>query len=453
MQFPVKQLKKYPFESYLVGGAVRDMVLGREYNDIDIVVVGETPASMLALGGREVSKSFPIYLFNGEDIQFALARKDRSSGYGNQEYVSLEDDLYRRDLTINAMALDKDGKLIDPYGGQTDLDARVLRHVSPHFAEDPHRIFRLARFAAQLDYTVADETMGLVRQLVAANLVEQIDLDRISTETMKAWLAPYPHRYYEVLKETGALERWLPELSTMDGIPQRADFHAEGDVWVHNQMAVKEAAILSEGRSEFSKLCIMAALSFHDIGKTQTDKKYLWDAQGNVLGKHPGHESPVLLDKMFAKMRPRLKGIPSDVLRFAKLVGIIHQKVHRINEMGSKSLIRLYVECGERNFLGREGILDDLAIACRADHQGRLITRASDQALIKPDRYPEGERFKMLMKVILDVREGPIMLAEREKGRDIVKQKEAVHRARMRALAPYDLPAPQRSTTELKGPG
>jgi tRNA nucleotidyltransferase (CCA-adding enzyme) len=454
MEFPTELMKRFPFESYLVGGAVRDMVLGRDYNDIDIVVLGETPSSMLALGGREVSKSFPIYLFDGVDVQFALARRDRTSGYNMTDYVSLEEDLYRRDLTINSMALSEFGKLIDPYGGCDDLKAGVLRHVSSeHFAEDPHRIFRLARFAAQLNYRVADETTELVKRLVSENLVETVDSERISTETIKALLAPYPHRYFEVLEETGALARWLPEISSMRGIPQRPDFHAEGCVWVHNQQVMQEAAELSKDLPDDSKLRIRMAALLHDIGKTKTPDKYLWDADGGIIGKHPGHESPVILDKMFAQMRPRLSGIPSDVLRFAKLVGVIHQKVHRINEMGSKSLIRLYTECGERNFLGRERIIEDLAMACRADHQGRLILNREDGSLVRPGNYPEGDRFKELMTVILDAKEGPIMLREREKGRDILKQKEAVHRERMRVLAPYKLDEGVRSTIALQGPG
>lgn len=453
MTFPIEELKGFSFDAYLVGGAVRDMILNRQYKDIDIVVVGETPESMLAMGGRSVSKSFPIFLFDGLDIQFALARKDRNESYDQNEFVSLEQDLYRRDLTINSMALDRNGRLIDHYGGRKDINERILRHVSHHFGEDPHRIFRLARFAAQLDYSVADETMIMMRDLVTKDAIETIDINRITAELTMALLAPYPHRFFEILEEVGALARWLPELSSMKGLPQRPDYHAEGCVWTHNMMVLREATAFSEDLPDTSKLRIRTAALLHDIGKTKTPAEFLWDANGAIIGKHPGHESPVLLSKMFNQLASRMVGFPTEYLRFAKLIGVIHQKVHRIQEMQPKALIRLFDECGEKRFLSQDRMLEDIVIACSADHFGRLILSKTDNVARRPSEYPEGERFIAMMSCILSVKEGPIMQEKIKIGYSIPKAREAVHRARLKTLAEMNVPVLERSTDAMSRMG
>ncbi|MFK4132352.1 HD domain-containing protein [Pseudomonas luteola] len=452
MRFPIENLRELVFEAYLVGGSVRDMALKREPKDIDIVVVNETPKSMIELGARQIAKSFPIFLFDGMKAEFALACKDRPEAFVPGQYVSLEEDLFRRDLTINAMAINRDGVLIDPYGGMNDIRQGKLRHVSKYFSVDPLRIFRVARFAAQLDFTVAQETMDLMKNMVKSNLVELVDPNRLTKEMTAAMLSSKPHRFFEVLEETGALARWLPELSTMKGIPQRSDYHAEGCVWTHNMMVLNEASLYSEGLSPQSKLRIRTAALFHDIGKTKTPAEYLYDKDGKEIGKHLGHESPKLMNTMFSSLSERLIGFPSDVLTFAKLVAVIHQKVHRINEMSPKGLVKLFHEAGGKKALQQESFLDDLEIACRADHMGRLI-KLPNGAIQAPVTYPEGERFKRMMMIVASVKEGPIFQEAIADGYSIEVAKDRVHRERLRVLTQHNFPNAMRSTDAMMALG
>jgi len=235
---------------YVVGGAVRDEMLGRPNADRDYVVVGATPEAMLAQGFRPVGKDFPVFLHPQSHEEYALARTERKTGHGYHGFtfhaapdVTLEQDLARRDLTINAMARADDGRLIDPYGGQADLQSKTLRHVGASFVEDPVRILRLARFAARFtDFTVAPETLELMRSMVASGEVDHLVAERVWQELAKGLMEDKPSRMFEVLRECGALARLLPEVEALFGVPQRADYHPEVDTGIHTMMVIDQSA-------------------------------------------------------------------------------------------------------------------------------------------------------------------------------------------------------------------
>ena len=270
---------------YIVGGAVRDQLLGRATADRDYVVVGASPQAMLDRGFRPVGKDFPVFLHPETHEEYALARTERKTGNGYHGFafhaapeVTLEEDLARRDLTINAMARAEDGVLIDPFRGQRDLEAKILRHVGPAFAEDPVRILRLARFAARFaDFSVAPETLALARDMVAGGEVDHLVAERVWQELAKGLMEFRPSRMFEVLRECGALARLLPEVNALFGVPQRADYHPEVDTGVHTMMVVDEAA-----RRNFPLPVRFAALT-HDLGKATTP--------ADILPRHHGHEA------------------------------------------------------------------------------------------------------------------------------------------------------------------
>lgn len=443
MLSPIDKLKDMPFKAYLVGGCVRDMVLKREPKDFDYVVVGESPASMIAFGAKEVGAAFPVFLFGDNESEFALARLEKSTGPGYADFefvwdnVTLEQDLFRRDLTINAMALDSNGQLFDPHGGREDIRNRVIRHVSNHFVEDPLRIFRAARFAAQLNFDIAPETMELMKEMVSLKMVDAMTKERMTGELIKALMSPHPRRFFEVLDETGALKDWLPVLSDMHGVPQRRKFHAEGCVWTHNMMVLDQAALATVDHPTDSKLRIRLACLFHDVGKTRTPHELLYNPDGSELGKHIGHDNPKLMDEMFGALKEVLKGLDSSVLLFAKQVAINHQSLHRLlDKDGPKGagLVRLYERCGGRRAFEKEGYLDDLTLACQSDHFGRM--RLDEEGMVvAPGPYPEAKAFKVAMETIHGVEEGPIIGPMIKAGKGIEKAKEALHRARLVALA------------------
>ena len=270
---------------YVVGGAVRDALLGRPCDDRDYVVVGATPEAMVAQGFRPVGRDFPVFLHPKTHEEYALARTERKSGRGYHGFtfhtaatVSLEEDLARRDLTINAMAQGEDGRLVDPFHGQQDLKAKILRHVSPAFSEDPVRILRLARFAARFpDFSVAPETLALMQSMVTAGEVDFLVAERVWQELAKGMMEARPSKMFEVLRACGALARLLPEVDALFGVPQRAEFHPEIDAGVHTLMALDMSATRSLSLpARFAVLC-------HDLGKAMTP--------ADILPRHHGHEA------------------------------------------------------------------------------------------------------------------------------------------------------------------
>jgi tRNA nucleotidyltransferase (CCA-adding enzyme) len=349
--------------TYLVGGAVRDKLLGRPVVDRDYVVVGASPEEMTRRGFRSVGRDFPVFLHPETNEEYALARTERKSGRGYHGFVfstdpavTLEQDLERRDLTINAMAEDDEGDLVDPFHGARDLDARVLRHVSPAFSEDPVRVLRVARFAARyapLGFRVADETLALMRRMVDDGEVAHLVPERVWAETRKALAEPKPSAFLETLRACGALAILFPEVDALYGVPQRAEFHPEIDTGVHIELVVDMAAQLAPG----DDLVGFAALT-HDLGKALTP--------ADALPRHIGHEQAGLapLRALCARLR-----VPAEHAKLAELVCRFHLNVHRAFELRPDTLLDMLERI---DAFRRAERLDKLVLACEADQRGRL---------------------------------------------------------------------------------
>jgi len=346
---------------YLVGGAVRDQLLGYPYKDKDYVVVGASVDEMLEQGYSPVGKDFPVFLHPKTKAEYALARTERKSGVGYKGFevfasadVTLEEDLQRRDLTINAMAQSKKG-LVDPYGGMDDLNARVLRHVSPNFNEDPLRVLRVARFAARyahLGFSIAPETLVLMQEMTAAGELTSLTAERVWQEMQGALAEDSPDVFFEVLRQCGALAVILPELDALFGVPQPEKHHPEIDTGVHSLMVLQQAALLSN-----STVVRFAALT-HDLGKGLTPAKH-WPS-------HHGHEKKGLsaLKKLAARLR-----VPNDHLGLAEKVMEFHTHCHRVQELKASTVQTLLESIGAFRQVEK---LDDFLLACEADSRGRL---------------------------------------------------------------------------------
>jgi tRNA nucleotidyltransferase (CCA-adding enzyme) len=346
---------------YLVGGAVRDRLLGREVKERDWVVVGATPAELERAGFTPVGRDFPVFLHPTTKEEHALARLERKVAPGYRGFttefspdVTLEDDLKRRDLTINAMAEDDSGQVIDPYGGLRDLEARLLRHVSEAFAEDPVRILRVARFAARyapLGFRVADETMALMRRMVADGEANALVAERVWTETEKALGEPAPDVFISVLRECGALAVVYPELDALFGVPQPAQWHPEVDTGVHQLMALREAVKLG------GRLDARFAVLMHDLGKGKTPAE--------VLPSHHGHEETgvALVEQLSARLR-----VPNHLRELAVITARFHTHVHRAFELRPDTVLKTLESC---DAFRRPQRFADFLLACEADARGR----------------------------------------------------------------------------------
>jgi tRNA nucleotidyltransferase (CCA-adding enzyme) len=350
-------------KTYIVGGAVRDELLGLAVKDRDHVVVGATPEQMTELGYRPVGKDFPVFLHPETHEEYALARTERKTGKGYKGFqvyaapeVTLEEDLARRDLTINAIAKSEAngeaGNLIDPYNGQADIKSRTLRHVSPAFAEDPVRILRAARFAARFtEFHVAPETMELMKQMVKDGEVDALVAERVWQELAKGLMEAKPSRMFEVLRECGALKKILPELDRLWGVPQPPQHHPEVDTGVHVMMVIDYAA------SQNYSLSVRFAALMHDLGKGTTPK--------HVLPRHIGHEdrSVNLLKDVCKRLR-----VPNDCKELAHIVAKFHGKVHRADEMRPDTLVRLLQDT---DAIRQPQRFREFLRACESDSRGR----------------------------------------------------------------------------------
>jgi tRNA nucleotidyltransferase (CCA-adding enzyme) len=346
---------------YLVGGAVRDELLGREVIEHDWVVVGATPEQMLALGYTQVGKDFPVFLHPKTKDEYALARMERKSGVGYQgfacEYspdVSLIDDLIRRDLTINAMAKDDDGQIIDLHNGLQDLKDKVLRHVSDAFVEDPLRVLRIARFAARyhhLGFTIAPETLKLMSHIIEQGELAHLSAERVWKETQRALGEQHPHIYFEVLKSCGGLKDWFPEIAALWGVPNPPQHHPEIDSGVHTMMVLEQAALLSK------EPVIRYAALLHDLGKAVTDPEK-WPS-------HHGHEKAGL--PLVKKLSKRICA-PNNYQRLALLASEYHLHIHRIFELNPTTIMKLFKAT---RALKSDGLVKNLLLACEADARGR----------------------------------------------------------------------------------
>lgn len=346
---------------YLVGGAVRDTLLGLEPTEFDWVVVGATPQQMLDQGYKQVGKDFPVFLHPQTGDEYALARTERKSGHGYHGFqvhaspdVTLEQDLLRRDLTINAMARASDGELVDPHGGRDDLEQGFLRHVSPAFVEDPVRILRVARLAARLDrwgFRVAHGTHALMKKMVRDGEVDYLVAERVWNEFSRAMAADRPWRFVEVLRACGALARLFPELDRLFGVPQPAQHHGGRDTGSHMIEVLKQATELSD-----SPVVRFAAL-VHDLGKGQTPAE--------ILPSHHGHEQAGarLVESLCERLR-----CPKEYRELAVTAARLHGKVHRALELRPATLVDLLRDC---DAFRRPQRFDDLLTVCKADARGR----------------------------------------------------------------------------------
>jgi tRNA nucleotidyltransferase (CCA-adding enzyme) len=360
---------------YLVGGAVRDRLLGRPVSERDWVVVGATPAELERAGFIPVGRDFPVFLHPQTREEHALARLERKTGPGYRGFstefspdVTLEDDLKRRDLTINAMAEDSGGAIIDPHGGQRDLQDRLLRHVSPAFAEDPVRILRVARFAARyapLGFRVAPETLELMRRMVADGEAASLVAERVWTETEKALGEPCPDVFIQVLRDCGALAVVFPEIDALFGVPQPEKWHPEVDTGVHQLLSLRQAVRLGGG------VAARFAVLMHDLGKGRTP--------ADKLPAHHGHEDAgvALVEAFAARLR-----VPNHLRELAVITSRYHTHVHRALELRADTLLRTLEAC---DALRRPERFADFLLACEADARGR--TGLEDRA------YPQREFF------------------------------------------------------------
>lgn len=359
-------------KSYLVGGAVRDGLLGLPVKDKDWVVVGATPQQMLDAGYQQVGRDFPVFLHPQSHEEYALARTERKSGSGYTGFtcyaapdVTLEQDLLRRDLTVNALAQDDDGTIIDPYGGRADLQNRLLRHVSPAFGEDPLRVLRVARFAARyahLSFRIADETLTLMRDMTTAGELEHLTPERVWKETEGALGTRNPQVFFQTLRDCGALKVLFPEIDALYGVPAPEKWHPEIDTGVHTLMTLTMAAMLSPNIDiRFATLC-------HDLGKGLTPK-HLWP-------RHHGHGPAGV--KLVEQLCLRLK-VPNEMRDLAKLVAEFHDLIHTFPILQPKTIIKLFDSIDAWRKPQR---VEQIALTSEADVRGRTHFEACD--------YPQG---------------------------------------------------------------
>ena len=404
-------------EIYQVGGAVRDALLGLPVQDRDWVVVGATPEELVAQGFLPVGKDFPVFLHPLTREEHALARTERKTAQGYRGFavqaqpnVTLQEDLARRDLTINAIAQSAEGRLIDPYGGQADLQARVFRHVTAAFAEDPVRILRLARFAARFpDFSVATETLALMRQMVDAGEIDALVSERVWQELSRGLMQERPSRMFEVLRSCGALARLLPEVDRLWGVPQRAEYHPEIDTGVHLMMVMDMSAQLQ------APLGVRFACLMHDLGKGTTPV--------HLLPRHLGHEerSARLLQGVCQRLR-----VPVDCKDLADLVAREHGNIHRSAELGPQALLRLLERC---DALRKPARFDEIVLACECDARGRLG--------LAEQPYPQRARLQAALALALSVPTAQIAAQAQQQGLKGEHIGEKVRRARLQALAGF----------------
>ncbi len=407
--------------AYLVGGAVRDRLLGRASSDADYVVVGSSPAEMLAAGFRPVGADFPVFLHPLTQQEFALARTERKSGHGYAGFnfetgaeVTLEEDLGRRDFTINAMAEDRDGTLIDPFDGRGDLQRKLLRHVSPAFAEDPVRVLRAARFMARfasLGFAVAPETLTLMRGMVADGEVDHLVPERVWQELRRALTEAQPSAFLSTLRACGALARLLPEVDRLYGVPQRAEYHPEIDTGIHTELVLDQCPRVAPGDDQVAYAALV-----HDLGKGLTPSA--------ELPRHVAHEQRGVAPVRAVSGRLR---VPAEHRDLALLVCEHHLVMHRYDELKPTTVMRLLERL---DGLRRPDRVRRFALACEADHRGRL--GLSDRP------YPQGQRLQAALAAAKAVGAQPLL----QSGLTGVALGEALFKERVRAIAAVSVNIP-----------
>ncbi len=396
---------------YLVGGAVRDELLGIPVRERDWCVTGATPDEMLDLGFRPVGKDFPVFLHPETNEEYALARTERktAAGYHGFDFntspdVTIEEDLGRRDLTINALARDDAGELIDPFGGAADIENRVLRHVSDAFIEDPVRILRVARFAARFHnagFAVADETMGLMRRIVADGEADSLVPDRVWKETERALAGTNARVFFETLRDCGALAVVFPEIDALFGVPQPAKWHPEIDTGLHTMLVLEQAERLS------GEIAVRFAALVHDLGKATTDKA--------VLPKHPGHEKRSV--KLIRRLAERLP-VPRQCRDLAMIVAEFHTHCHRALELKDTTILKVLERA---DAFRRPQRFEQFLLACEADARGRTGLEDRD--------YPQVDLLRAAFTAAAAVDAGAIAAETDER-----RIPEAIRKARAAAI-------------------
>jgi tRNA nucleotidyltransferase (CCA-adding enzyme) len=399
---------------YVVGGAVRDGLLGLPASDRDWVAVGTTPEALIAQGFRPVGKDFPVFIHPTSGEEVALARTERKTAPGYRGFtvhaapgVTLEEDLARRDLTINAIAQAEDGTLIDPFGGQADLRARVLRHVSPAFVEDPVRLLRLARLAARFaDFSIAPETQALLCRMVEAGEVDALVPERVWQELARGLMSARPSRMFEVLRGCGALARLLPEVERLWGVPQRPEHHPEVDTGVHLMLVLDQCARLQ------TPLPVRWAALCHDLGKGTTPTEQ-WP-------RHHGHEARSA--HLAAALGARLR-VPAECSELADVVAREHGHVHASGTLGAAALLRLFERC---DAIRRPARFALVLLACECDARGR--------AGLEDRPYAPASRLPPLLQAALDIDSAAVAAAAVAAGRRGPDIGAAVQAARSAAI-------------------
>ena len=376
---------------YLVGGAVRDQLLGLPVKDRDWIVVGAVPATLLSLGYQQVGKDFPVFLNPKTKEEYALARTERKSSAGYTGFIcdfsptiTLEQDLIRRDLTINAMAQSEDGEIIDPYGGKQDLENRILRHISPAFSEDPLRVLRVARFAARyhsLGFKIASETLALMVELAQSEELQHLTAERVWLETEKALNEKNPEIYFETLHKTGALRVLFPEIDALYGVPNPVKHHPEVDSFIHTMLVLKQAVNLTENNPILNKSAVRFAAICHDLGKALTPQ--------NILPHHYGHEQAGI--KPTRSLCKRLK-VPSYFQELAELTCEFHTHIHKAFELRAETVITLF---NRFDVWRKPQRFQEFLQVCLADTRGRTGFENKD--------YPQIDYINQLLQAANEV--------------------------------------------------
>lgn len=402
-------------ETFLVGGAVRDTLLGMKVKDRDWLVVGSTPEELLDLGYTQVGSGFPVFLHPQTREEYALARTERKSGHGYTGFqvafgkeVTLEEDLARRDLTINAMAQTDSGEVIDPFGGQKDLANKTLRHVTNAFKEDPLRVLRVARFAARfehLGFEVAEETLQLMRKISVSGELQHLPAERIWQEMSRALLEPTPSEFFLVLKQVSALGSIFPALDKLFGVPQPMRWHPEIDTGIHTLKALDSA------RKETDELTILFAVLCHDLGKGLTPKA--------MLPSHRGHEAvgADLIKELAHEYR-----WPSALSNFAEKVARYHTHCHRLGSLKPTTIIKLFKNLDAYR---QPNTVSDFALACRFDYLGRSGFETLD--------YPQADELLKLFELTQPITAHQFI----EQGKTGKQIGEAIDQARAQIIARY----------------
>jgi len=394
---------------YRVGGSVRDALLGLPVEDNDYVIVGSSPEEMVRLGYRPVGKDFPVFLHPETHEEYALARTERKKARGYRGFeihaapdVTLEADLARRDLTINAIAQDDSGTIIDPFCGVADLEAGILRHVSPAFAEDPVRILRVARFAARFGFQVAPETLALMTEMVHSGEVESLVPERVWQELARGLMEDKPSRMFFVLRDSSALARILPEVDALFGVPQRADYHPEVDTGVHTMMVIDYAA------ARRHSLPVRLAALTHDLGKATTPPEQ-WP-------RHTGHEARSV--ELVTALCERIR-VPNDCRDLAVLAARYHGDIHRGLDLQPPTVLRVLEAV---DAFRRRHRFEELLLTCEADYRGRAGARNAP--------YPQADRMRQALTAAQGVDAGA--LARNAGASEAIRSR--VHNARLAAI-------------------